>query len=88
MSGNELTLSRAFGLCLQTGAALLATWKGQLSPERLGHLAAAEALDMRLGLAIVMPADRWLIQITLTDRAGGVQMLDTIEQAGALPSIN
>jgi hypothetical protein len=81
------TLPQAFGACVSSACALLITWKAGQSAERLRQLAAFEANGMRLGLAVVIPDDRWIVQVTMLDAAGGILVIDTIEQTGALPSV-
>jgi hypothetical protein len=84
----QALLSHAFAGCLATSGALLTVWRGSLSAERAAQLVELESRGLRLGIAIAMPADRYVVQVVLTDAAGQTQVLDTIEQGGPLPCVN
>ena len=81
-------LSKAFGGCLATVAALLTVWRGSLPSDRAAQLAELEEHGMRLGISVKMPADRYVIEIFMVDAAGQVERMDTLEQPGPLPSVN
>ncbi len=79
-------LAQAFAGVLVTTAALLTVWRGSLAAGRAAELTALETKGLRLGVAITMPKDRWVIRILLTDAAGQAELFDTIEQIGELNS--
>jgi hypothetical protein len=81
-------LDQAFAGVLATTAALLTVWKGGLSAERAAQLADFESKGLRLAIFVTMPADRWVIKVFMVDAAGETELLDTLTQAGALPSVN
>jgi hypothetical protein len=71
-----------------TTATLLTVWRGSLPADRAVQLAEFEALGMRLGVSVKMPADRYVIEIFMLDAAGQIERLDTLEQSGASLSVN
>ena len=86
---HKALLAKAFAGVLATAAALLTVWKGMLPPDRAANLAKFEAAGLRLGLAVVMPEDKWIAQVTWLNPATGETIVaDRIEQGGALPSVN
>jgi len=75
----EQAIKSAYAGTLRHSAQLLACWRSNLSNERAKRLADFEAKGMTLGILIGAPRGSLLVQAILTDAAGGVQILDTIE---------
>ena len=60
---------------------LIFAWKQCLPPERLAVLRELEARNIRLGAHLFpLTGGPWAAQFTASDSAGGLQMLDVVEQ--------
>jgi hypothetical protein len=71
-------IKKAYADVLRAGAELIGAWL-QESPERVRELHELEARGLRPGLLMRSTGERVEVAIVLTDQAGGIEALETIE---------